>query len=55
MDVTAGMGSIDFTATARRLGMVSAVGLVVLGAAYAVTLASGSSATRACFCRDGVT
>jgi hypothetical protein len=40
------MGSIDFTAAARRLGMLSAVGVVVLGAAYAVTLAVGLSSLR---------
>lgn len=41
-----GIGSIDFTAAARRLGMLSAVGVVVLGAAYAVTLAAGLSSLR---------
>ena len=46
MDVNAGMDSIDFTAAARRLGMLSAVGVVVLGAAYAVTLAAGLSSLR---------
>lgn len=40
------MRSIDFTATARRLGMSSAVGVVLLGAAYAVTLAAGLSSLR---------
>ena len=46
MDVNTGMRSIDFTATARRLGMSSAVGVVLLGAAYAVTLAAGLSSLR---------
>jgi hypothetical protein len=40
------MRSIDFTATARRLGMSSAVGVVLVGAAYAVTLAFGLSSLR---------
>src|ERR1700687_3695299 len=40
------MGSIDFTAAARRLGMLSAVAVVALGAAYAVTLAAGLSSLR---------
>src|ERR1700681_2232168 len=40
------MPSIDFTAKARRLGMSSAVGVVLLGAAYAVTLAAGLSSLR---------
>jgi hypothetical protein len=35
------MRSIDFTATARRLGLASAVGLVLLGAVYTVTLVGG--------------
>jgi hypothetical protein len=34
MNVNMGMQSIDFTGAARRLGMLSAVGVVVLGAAY---------------------
>ena len=33
--------AVEFTATARRLGIFSAVGVVVLGVAYAVTLAVG--------------
>jgi hypothetical protein len=36
-----GIRSIDFTATARRLGMSSAVGVVLLSVAYTVTLAAG--------------
>ena len=35
------MRSVDFTATARRLGMSSAVGVVLLSVAYTVTLAAG--------------
>jgi hypothetical protein len=46
MDVNTAMGSIDFTGAARRLGMLSAVGVVVLGAAYAVTLAAGLSSLQ---------
>src|ERR1035437_6487799 len=41
-----GMRSIDFTATARRLGMSQGVGVVLLSAAYAVTLAAGLSSLR---------
>jgi hypothetical protein len=37
------MRSIDFTATARRLGILSAAAVVLLGTAYAVTLAAGLS------------
>jgi hypothetical protein len=33
--------AVEFSATARRLGICSAVGVVVLGIAYAVTLAFG--------------
>jgi cytochrome bd-type quinol oxidase subunit 2 len=33
--------AIEFSATERRLGIFSAVGVVVLGVAYAVTLATG--------------
>ena len=33
--------AVEFSATARRLGIFSAVGVVVLGVAYAVTLAVG--------------
>ena len=33
--------TVEFSATARRLGIFSAVGVVVLGVAYAVTLAVG--------------
>jgi hypothetical protein len=40
------MRSVDFTATARQLGMSSAVGVVLLGAAYAVTLAAGLASLR---------
>ena len=36
-----GIRSVDFTATARRLGMSSAVGVVLLSVAYTVTLAAG--------------
>ena len=38
--------SIDFTAAARRLGMSSAVGVVVLGIAYVATLAAGLASLR---------
>jgi hypothetical protein len=40
------MQSIDFTASARRLGLLSGVGVVLLSAAYGVTLAAGLSALR---------
>lgn len=33
--------AIEFSATARRLGIFSAVGVVILGVAYAITLALG--------------
>jgi hypothetical protein len=33
--------AVEFSATARRLGILSAVGVVVLGMAYAITLAVG--------------
>jgi hypothetical protein len=33
--------AVEFSATARRLGIFSAVGVVVLGVAYAITLAVG--------------
>jgi hypothetical protein len=35
------VSSLDFTATARRMGMSSAIAIVALGAAYVVTLAAG--------------
>ena len=33
--------AVEFSATARRLGILSAVGVIVLGVAYAITLAVG--------------
>jgi hypothetical protein len=40
------MRSIDFTPTARRLGMSAAAGVVLLGIGYVVTLASGLLSLR---------
>jgi hypothetical protein len=38
--------SIDFSAAARRLGVSSAVGVVILGAAYAIALVAGLLSLR---------
>ena len=38
--------ALTFTASARRLGMASAVGTVLLGAVYAATLVAGLLALR---------
>jgi hypothetical protein len=49
MDVNVGMRSIDFIEAARRLGMLSAVGVVVLGAAGSLFFGLRGRVS----CRDG--